>query len=188
MPKKKKYNVFSISKKTIQELKDTNYDFTYGELTKTGVMQLNAYIPKNIMQSATFYDLGCGDGSLLVHLANVNKDIPRLVGVELVPERVESALLKIFKKPTLKDRIEIIEGDVCDVICRGVNIVYVSNLCFPDHVNRKLSTKLSECLENNSIVFASKPLYISLPYVLKICKINQSWSDKSDLLIYTISI
>ena len=188
MPKKKKYNVFSISKQNIQELKDTNYDFTYGELTKRGVMQLNSYIPKNIMQYVTFYDLGCGDGSLLVHLADVNKDISRLVGIELVSERVDSALLKISKKSSLKDRIEIIQGDVCDVICRGINIVYVSNLCFPDHVNRKLSNKLSECLENNSIIFASKPLYISLPYVLKTCKIHQSWSDNSDLLIYTISI
>jgi tRNA G46 methylase TrmB len=188
MPKKKKYNVFSISKKDVQELKDMDYDFTYGELTKRGVMQLNAHIPKNIMQSATFYDLGCGDGCLLLHLADINKDIPRLVGVELVSERVENALLKISKKSTLKDRIEIIEGDICDVICRGVNIVYVSNLCFPDHVNKKISSKLSDCLENNSIVFSSKPLYINLPYVLKTCKIHQSWSDKSDLLIYTISI
>ena len=110
------------------------------------------------------------------------------MGVELVSERVENALLKLSKKPILKERIEIIMGDVCDVICRGVNIVYVSNLCFPEHVNRKISNKLSDYLENNSIIFASKPLYISLPYLLKSCKIHQSWSDKSELLIYTISI
>ena len=94
MPKKKKYNVFSISKKDVQELKDMDYDFTYGELTKRGVMQLNAHIPKNIMQSATFYDLGCGDGYLLKMLAE-KKNIKGL-GVDNDINKIKLALKKML--------------------------------------------------------------------------------------------
>ncbi len=57
------------------------------------------------------YDLGCGDGRLL--MAAINKGAGRAVGVELDPVHAKEARDAVQSKG-LSDRIHIIESDVMD--------------------------------------------------------------------------
>ena len=183
----KRYNVFSISKADITTLRQTvavEYNYTYGELSKKGVAQLNNHIPK-YMNVHTFYDLGCGDGKLLIHMSKLNKSIKKLVGVEIVPQRAIEADKAVMKN-ALQNKISIIKDDLCNVNYSDASVIYISNLCFTDYLNHIIGTKLGKEVKPNTVIFASKPIYLTRSHQIKMVKVNQSWGDNSDLLMMTV--
>ena len=73
------------------------------------------------------------------------------------------------------------------------NIIYISNLCFDDTLNKKIVKKLSDCMspKRSTYVFCSKELDLeSMPNIR--CKFKdtvpckQSWMDGSKMNLYKL--
>ena len=56
------------------------------------------------------YDLGCGDGALLIAAAKLGA---RVVGVDIDPQRIKEATENV-RKAGVQDRVTLIRGDIFD--------------------------------------------------------------------------
>jgi len=74
----------------------------------------------NVQQNDIVYDLGSGDGRVLI--TAVQQFRARAVGVELVPEIAEKATEKIAKLG-LQDRARVITGDIRDADLSDADVV-----------------------------------------------------------------
>lgn len=86
----------------------------------------------NMKPGETLYDLGCGDGRILI--AAVEKYKVKAVGVEISPKLVAKARAAI-EKAGVQDRARVIQGDVLNIDPDGADVVYLY-----------LSTRLNEQL------------------------------------------
>lgn len=82
------------------------------------------------------YDLGCGDGRVIIELAR--KYGARCVGVEIRKDLVDEAL-KSIETHGLKDRVRVVYGDMFKVPIGEATVVYMYLLT---SVNEKLKPKL----------------------------------------------
>ncbi|CCW59778.1 unnamed protein product [Phytomonas sp. EM1] len=116
----------------------------------------------------TFYDLGCGNGSVLFQVALMTG--VRCVGVEINPTNAEVARAAWEElRPTLERRcrrrldIEIRCADLCEVL-KGEEVVsapcviWAANLLLPKATNHYLSERLRACAVGTRI-FCFEDLY-----------------------------
>jgi SAM-dependent methyltransferase len=82
------------------------------------------------------YDLGCGDGRIVV--AAAKRGARRAIGVDIDPERVAEARA-LVESAQVQDRVRIIEGDLFDVDLRDATVVTLYLL--PD-LNLRLRPRL----------------------------------------------
>jgi ubiquinone/menaquinone biosynthesis C-methylase UbiE len=82
------------------------------------------------------YDLGCGDGRIVVTAAR--KYGARGVGVDIDPERIHDANY-IAKRNGVTDRVKFIQGDLFDADIRPATVV---TLYLLPEINQKLKPKL----------------------------------------------
>src|SRR5580698_5779406 len=75
-----------------------------------------------IKPGETLYDLGCGDGRILI--SAVQKYKVNAVGVEISPRLVAKASASI-RKAGLESQARVIQGDVLDVEAAGADVVYL---------------------------------------------------------------
>jgi SAM-dependent methyltransferase len=94
----------------------------------------------------TVYDLGCGDGRIVIMAAQ--KFDANAVGVELDPGLYRQALERV-KALKLQDKVKIISGDLLLVDLRPATVVTLSLLT---SANRKLKPNLEKFLRKGSRV------------------------------------
>ncbi|MEM1545558.1 MAG: methyltransferase domain-containing protein [Candidatus Methanomethylicia archaeon] len=82
------------------------------------------------------YDLGCGDGRVIIELAK--KYSIKCVGIEIRRDLVNDAL-KSIEKNSLKNRVKIICGDMFKIPISEATVVYMYLLT---SVNERLKPKL----------------------------------------------
>src|SRR6266700_3241374 len=76
----------------------------------------------NIKPGETVYDLGSGDGRVLI--AAVEKYKARAVGVEISPKLVAAASTNI-QKAGIVDQARVVQGDVMDADLNGADVVII---------------------------------------------------------------
>jgi len=107
-------------------------NLTYGSLSRRGVMTmaktLGELFPNGHLCG---FDLGCGDGELIYHLA---KEIPGSVweGVEISEHRVSAQTRDV----------SIWQGDMLQENFRQYNILHADNLCLEDFIAAALEEKI----------------------------------------------
>ena len=74
----------------------------------------------NLRTGETVYDLGCGDGRVLIVAAQKHR--MKAVGVEL-SERLATSTTETLKKLGLSDLASVIHGDLMDVDLSGADVV-----------------------------------------------------------------
>ena len=166
--------------------KKNSYSKTYGELTKKGLTQILKGVKT---KNKTFVDIGSGKGSVVINVVNNYPQIKKVIGIELDKERHEEAEKRIKKEVSKKNqkKITLINGDMLtNYSYSDCDLIYISNLCFSNDVNMKLSKKLNKELCPGSKVFTSRHIN-----KLKFSKKNelyakQSWNDRSNINKYTI--
>jgi len=84
------------------------------------------------------YDLGCGDGRVLVIAAQ--KFGARAVGVEISPKQVETANENI-RRNGLQDRARVIKGDLMETDLREADVVTLYLLTSSNEIIRPLLEK-----------------------------------------------
>jgi ubiquinone/menaquinone biosynthesis C-methylase UbiE len=94
----------------------------------------------------SLYDLGCGDGRLIILAA---KDIGAIsTGIELREDLIERARTEI-KRLNLEDKVKVIQGNFFDVPISDANIV---TLYLTSSANERLKPKLEAELKLGSRV------------------------------------
>jgi predicted RNA methylase len=76
----------------------------------------------SIKPGDTLYDLGCGDGRILIAASRQYQ--VKAVGVEISPKLVERATSSI-EKAGLQNRARVIQGDLLDVDFSGADVVTI---------------------------------------------------------------
>lgn len=112
-----------------------NDKFVYGEVSKEGANQLAKYLEKF---SGKFYDIGSGNGKLLIHLSLIS-NFDKYTGIELVKQRHEYAL-KINKY--IGQNIDFICGDVLDIDISDADFIFLDDLMFPKDLRLKIINKI----------------------------------------------
>jgi len=168
---------------------DSKYATTYGEITLKGIEHLVDIYQKEYKvlsdSPKVFYDLGSGIGKFVTMVAELIPTI-QSKGIELVKERHETAM-KVYH--TLKDsvqaRIEFICGSMFDYSIKDASWIFISNLCFSDQINKKLSKKIEKEVQVNTLIACSVELPFNLSkFSMKIYKIPMTWEKSSDVYFY----
>lgn len=99
-----------------------------------------------IKAGETVYDLGCGDGRILITAARKYK--ARGVGIELSPELVQQAQRRV-RELGLENQIRIVEGNLLDADLHGADVV---TLYLLTSSNEQLKPKLEASLRRGARV------------------------------------
>ena len=102
----------------------------------------------NLKPGETLYDLGCGDGRVLIAAAEKYK--AKAVGVEISPKLVAEAAAKIHKQG-LDDQARVIQGDLLDTDLSGADVV---TIYLATSLNEKLRPRLEKYLKPGTRVIS----------------------------------
>jgi hypothetical protein len=190
-----------------------NHKITYGEMEYEGIEELYDFIKKRYKDDLdTFIDVGSGRGKLCMFMA-AQKNIEKCIGIELVKERHEDAVLlqkelieyqdtgkmsqmthsklckggeKIdYAKKVILLNENILDIDFKNYLSQNSNVfVWFSNLCFEQNTTNEIFEKINNELPNNSIVCCSKMPNPTVGTFLNKIKIPMSWSKNSDVYMY----
>jgi len=95
----------------------------------------------NIKPGETVYDLGCGDGRILI--AAVEKYKARAIGVEISPKYAARAQASI-KKAGIDNQARVIQGDLLNVDLTGADVV---TIYLESRLNEELRPRLEKFLK-----------------------------------------
>jgi SAM-dependent methyltransferase len=95
----------------------------------------------NLKPGEMLYDLGCGDGRILI--AAVEKYQVRAVGVEISPKLVAKATASI-EKAKLEGQAHVVQGDLLDVDFSGADVV---TIYLATSLNEQLRPRLEKYLK-----------------------------------------
>jgi protein-L-isoaspartate O-methyltransferase len=94
-----------------------------------------------IRPGETVYDLGCGDGRILI--AAVQKFKAKAIGIEISPKIVAEARTRI-KKAGVGDRAQVIQGDLLQTDLTGADVV---TIYLATSLNEELRPRLEKFLK-----------------------------------------
>lgn len=107
----------------------------YGEITKKGANKLAQYLHNF---SGNFYDIGSGNGKLLLHLALLT-NFSHCTGVEILEVRHRYAL---SIRESLGVGAEFICADILDVDISAANFLFLDDLMFPLELRQAIYQKI----------------------------------------------
>ena len=188
--------------KDAAKYENSGYKTIYGEMDYAAIEKFNEKF-NSTGNIKYFIDFGSGRGKLPLFMGDkVNKS----VGIELVTERYNDAIIlkeNLSKKfSEITNKVELINGDMFDYL-KSVNkttfsgpvLIWISNLCFSEHITKKLFDELIVKMPTGSIIGSSKiPNEISSgiePIILagntddKLI-VPMSWSKQSAIYLYKI--
>jgi cyclopropane fatty-acyl-phospholipid synthase-like methyltransferase len=100
-----------------------------------------------VTKNDVVYDLGCGDGALLIAAAKLGA---RVVGVDIDPQRIKEATENV-RKAGVQDRVTLIRGDIFDPAIKIAEASVVTLYLLPT-LNEKLMPRLKAELKPGSRV------------------------------------
>ncbi|MCC7010330.1 MAG: methyltransferase domain-containing protein [Acidobacteria bacterium] len=101
----------------------------------------------NVTARDVVYDLGCGDGALVIAAAKLGA---RVVGVDIDPERIKEATANV-RAAGVQDRVTLIRGDIFDPALK-IGEASVVTLYLLQSLNQKLAPRLKAELKPGSRV------------------------------------
>ena len=101
----------------------------------------------NVTKDDVVYDLGCGDGALVIAAA---KRGARAIGVDIDPDRIKEATEKV-RAAGVQDRVTLIRGDIFDPKIT-ISDATVVTLYLLQSLNEKLAPRLRSELRKGSRV------------------------------------
>eukprot|EP00747_Dinoflagellata_sp_TGD_P069396 gnl/TRDRNA2_/TRDRNA2_156114_c0_seq2.p1 gnl/TRDRNA2_/TRDRNA2_156114_c0~~gnl/TRDRNA2_/TRDRNA2_156114_c0_seq2.p1 ORF type:complete len:332 (-),score=50.26 gnl/TRDRNA2_/TRDRNA2_156114_c0_seq2:67-1062(-) len=126
--------------------------FTYGEITSQGIDSLAETLGLRDNPTETFYDLGSGAGRAVLHMCARGYVRGECHGIEFSKVRVDaSEALKAEAVSVagggnlgkrLASRVSFKQGDLRDEDFSDATLIWTSNLCFPEEVNKAMAQKI----------------------------------------------
>jgi hypothetical protein len=175
-------NIVLISEKDNNLFREKNYNSTFGFLKNNGFNQIIKMSKKFFgdLSDKTFVDLGSGDGRIVIW---ASKYFKKSIGIELSETRHNEAI-NIKSKIKNSENITFYNKDLLNHNYSDFDVIFISSLLFPEHLIDKISLKIKNEVNSNTLVFSSRQLNIDEDY--ENISINQSWSDNSSLFLYKI--
>jgi len=174
---------------------------TYGELSAEGMVTLLTAIPSSfpLDKDALLVDVGSGVGKLL--LAAVLLSPAKARGIELVAQRAalaEAARADALRRGLIGEeegaRLELLHADATQPgVLEGATHVYMANLCFPEALNRAMTTALAAVASLRCVLtLRDLPLREAWPADAKACRLTRvtevsvgmSWADNVGVSYY----
>lgn len=124
--------------------------YIYGELKQKGVSQLAEYLKKF---SGNFYDIGSGNGKLLLHLFFIS-NFDNYYGIEFCKPRhryaefIKSSISTSdnFSTDEIDKKVNFIFDDATNVDFSDANVIFMNDLLFPQKVVDDIIFKIpKEC-------------------------------------------
>ena len=166
------------------------YATTYGEMTLKGIELLVKLFEKSQpirtypINQQTFYDLGSGLGKNVMMVASLVPGI-KSKGIELVKERHNKAMIAYNAlKNKSKTNIEFICGSFFDYNVSDAAWIFISNLCFTDEINKKLTEQLENQVKQNTLIACSVELPVNTFKLIHTGSIPMTWEKNSALYLY----
>jgi len=166
------------------------YATTYGEMTLKGIELLVKLFEKTQpirtypINQQTFYDLGSGLGKNVMMVASLVPGI-KSKGIELVKERHNKAMIAYNAlKNKSKTNIEFMYGSFFDYNISDAAWIFISNLCFTDEINKKLTEQLENQVKQNTLIACSVELPVNTFKLIYIGSIPMTWEKNSALYLY----
>ena len=177
--------IVNLHRSELKIFHKTDSNPTYGELEKSGFIQLTAYLPNNLN---SFCDLGSGIGVVVKYVAELTKYFTTIHGVELSEERyqVSLKLIRSIKNKKRKKQIRIFNDNILSFDVSNYDVLYISNLCFNHNFNKRLAAKLNKECKPYCIIFASQDLKIDRNHIKKQFPVDQSWGKNTQMFKYEL--
>ncbi len=96
---------------------------TYNEVLQSGAESMIRFFASAMGKKAVFYDLGCGQGKLIMHLA-IETKMSKITGIELNKERFSQAVTISEEVEFPQTQPQIINADFRNVDLSDATIVY----------------------------------------------------------------
>ena len=118
----------------------------YGEVTQQSTDAIVSYFKEHFNENTVFYDLGCGLGKMVAHIA-LQYNVKKVCGVELSKERIRGA--NYIKETYCKgvNNISFIEGDFLKQNISDATVVYCDNTMY----DKELTEKIIDVLPPNCL-------------------------------------
>ena len=154
------------------------YEQLYGEIDDYCTL-LNIIKTKINPYEYNFYDFGSGYGKIVNYFGHFFKES---IGVEIVKDRYDHSLLN-----KMNDNVIFINKNFFDVDLKKNFVLLINNLCLKEGTNKRLSQKILDNIQKNSInlVMVSKKLDLLKEYYLNCFTIKCSWGY-SEIYFYMI--
>lgn len=122
--------IYNHSFKNILEIDESVFasrgNAFYNEIAPQGARSLIDFFSKQMGKKAVFYDLGSGQGKLIMHLA-IETKMSKIVGIELSKERYERSIEIASEVEFPFTQPQILNADFHDVDLSDATIVYFDN-------------------------------------------------------------
>jgi len=135
-----------------------------------------------------FYDIGSSSGKVVIGITTKNNYL-KGVGIEIVPEKIVLAntALQHIRDESLRKRIEFLCISMIDQNINYSNACWllIINEFFSDEENYYLFEKLSNELQNGSIIVCSKQINNNRFQQLNYMSLPMAWSNDSKVFVYS---
>lgn len=171
---------YSISKQYRDTQETPNPDLIYGELSIHSFLYLLALIPKKI--NGNIYDLGCGDGKLLLGAVLFFRNI-NAMGIEIVGTlknvAATIALSKLRNVTLNNNTLNFIEGSFLTQDFSDASIVYINAAALKKTTWDKLEERLKKLKHNTYVISVVRklesPLFSLVYSGMHDCSWGKAW-------------
>ena len=121
-----------------------------------------------------------------------NPNLYKSIGIEFSKSRHETAENNLKKeRASIKKKVKFLNNDILDdgFDYSDFDIIYISNLCFSDEINERLSEKINKECNPGTHIFCSRPLLgLGLSNIPKpdIFQVPQTWTSNSNINFYKL--
>lgn len=149
---------------TNSEMKESDEKFVYGEITKGGVKDLSKELQDF---SGVFYDLGSGNGKLILHLSLIS-NFNKYIGVELSPARYKySITINNFLK---QKNVDFINADFLTIDLSDANFIFCNDIMMSSYIRESL-------IKNIPIGCYYLSFYKNQDELIKTISLDVSWCE-----------
>jgi hypothetical protein len=132
-------------------------EFTYGEAVVLHFVAALEYV--GLKAGETFWDIGCGAGIPNMAASIFFPDIKVSKGVELIDELYNLAIdcqkigtQAIDEAGLTQAPLEYFLGDMFKIDWSDADVIYISNLCFPEELTVQVSHQAEKCAVGTRII------------------------------------
>lgn len=149
--------------------------YTYGEIRKSGVEKiLNSLNQITDICEKSFYDLGSGNGKLVIHLGLIS-NFKKIVGVELSPIRIAYSkyLMDKYLPENLKDKVNFVEDNLLNVDVSSTDIIFINDICL-----KSMTPEIYKKMNKKSFLISSQESLENDKPISEI-SVSVTWTEKN---------
>ena len=159
------YSKLNQTQETNSEMNESDEKFVYGEISKRGVKDLSKELQDF---SGVFYDLGSGNGKMILHLSLIS-NFNKYIGVELSLPRYQYSLrINTFLK---QENVNFINGDFLTIDFSDANFIFCNDSMMSSNIIESLIKKIPTGCYYTSF-------HKNRDEFIKTISLNVSWYDK----------